>query len=89
MGARLLIAVLSPPTTTALPPVATAPVAAQAVYRPEFLPLSRPAAVPTPHAQAAIYASDSQNDAELREWKKRNAESMKILEKTTKEMPLH
>jgi restriction system protein len=35
-----------------------------------------------------IYASDSQNDAALREWKKRNAESMKILEKTTKEMPL-
>jgi restriction system protein len=35
-----------------------------------------------------IYASDSQDDAELREWKKRNAESMKVLEKTTKEMPL-
>jgi restriction system protein len=35
-----------------------------------------------------IYASEEQNDAELREWKKRNAESMKILRKTTKEMPL-
>jgi restriction system protein len=41
-----------------------------------------------PRRQAAIYASDSQDNAQLREWKKRNAESMKILEKTTKEMPL-
>jgi restriction system protein len=41
-----------------------------------------------PRRQAAIYASDSQDNAQLREWKKRNAESMKIIEKTTKEMPL-
>ena len=41
-----------------------------------------------PHPQAMIYASDSQSDTQLREWKKQNAASMKILEKTTKEMPL-
>ena len=41
-----------------------------------------------PHPQAVIYASDSQSDAQLREWKKQNAASMKILQKTTKEMPL-
>jgi restriction system protein len=40
------------------------------------------------HPQALIYASDPQSDPGLREWKKRNAASMKILERTTKEMPL-
>ena len=28
------------------------------------------------------------SDAELRDWKKRNAAAMKILDKTTKEVPL-
>ena len=50
---------------------------------------NRPAPEPEqPDEQATIHASDPHNDAELREWKKRNAESMKILEKTTKEIPL-
>lgn len=33
-------------------------------------------------------ARTAQTDAELQDWKRRNAESMKILEKTTPEMPL-
>jgi len=89
----LLIAALPPSTAPAPPPVAAAPAdvapaVVPAAYRPESLNISRPAATPTPRAQATIHASESQNDAELREWEKRNAESMKILEKTTKEMPL-
>jgi len=92
VASLLLIAALSSSTTTAPPPadaanVVAAPAVIQAAYRPQPAYIPRPAVVP-PHAQATIYASESQNDAELREWKKRNAESMKILEKTTKEMPL-
>jgi restriction system protein len=84
----LMIAIFSSatpiePTLLTQPPVAIQP-AAQAIPT----PMPRLAATPPPHAQAVIYASDSQNDAQLREWKKRNAESMKILEKTTQEMPL-
>jgi hypothetical protein len=44
-----------------------------------------------PHATrpaAVIYASNEQNDAQLREWKNRKAASMNILEKTTNQMPL-
>ncbi len=51
-------------------------------------PMSRPAAISPSHSQATIYMSESQDDAQSRDWDKRNAESMKILEKTTKEMPL-
>ncbi|MEO7066185.1 MAG: restriction endonuclease [Rhodanobacter sp.] len=47
-----------------------------------------PEAAPEPSVQATITKSDSQDDTQLREWKKQNAASMKILEKTTKEMPL-
>ena len=39
--------------------------------------------------QASTYSINSQSDETLREWKKQNAASMKIMEKTTKEMPLH
>jgi restriction system protein len=91
VASLLVIAVLSSSTTTALvvaAPVVAAPAVIQAAYRPQSPYVPRPAVAPTPHAQATIYASESQNDAELREWKKRNAESMRILEKTTKEMPL-
>ncbi len=92
MAASLLvIAALSPSTTAVSPviavPVGPAPAVFQAAYR-EALSVPRPAAAPVPRTQATIYASELQNDAELREWKKRNDESMKILEKTTKEMPL-
>lgn len=92
VASLLLIAVLSSTTATtsslvAAAPAVAAPAAIRAAYRPQPAYIPRPVVVP-PHAQATIYASESQNDAELREWKKRNAESMKILEKTTKEMPL-
>ncbi|WP_026107484.1 restriction endonuclease [Dyella ginsengisoli] len=40
------------------------------------------------HPQPAVYASTPMSDAELRDWKKRNAAAMKILDKTTKEVPL-
>jgi restriction system protein len=88
VASLLLIATLSSSTTTAPPSVVAAPVVIQAAYRPESPYIPRPSVAPTPRAQATIYTSESQNDAELHEWKKRNAESMKILEKTTKEIPL-
>ena len=86
----LLIAGLSPSaaSTSQARPIAVPPATLQSKLRPE--PPSNPhrSAASTPRAESVLYASDSQHDAELREWKKRNAESMKILEKTTKEMPL-
>jgi restriction system protein len=84
----LLIAGLSPSTPTAPPLVVVSPSVTRTTYRPRPPTLPRPATALAPQVQATIYVSDSQNDAELREWKKRNAESMKILERTTKEMPL-
>jgi restriction system protein len=65
-------------TNFAIPP--RVPTMSASIHHPTAPSPTRP--------QAIIYLSDSQNDAQLREWKKRNAESMKILEKTTKEMPL-
>ena len=87
VASLLLIAAISPSTTTAPPPAAAVPAAMPAAYIPESPSMLR-AVTPRPRAQATIHASELQNDADLREWKKRNAESMKILEKTTKEMPL-
>jgi len=89
VASLLVIAALSPATTNAPPPVTPPPVAVQPTA--QAIPASprHPAAPPSPHPQAVIYATDSQNDAQLREWKQRHAESMNILEKTTKEMPLH
>lgn len=86
----LLIAGLSPSTasTSQARPIAVPPVAFQSTLRPEPQPIPHRSAAPTPSPQSVIYASDTQDDAELREWKKSNAEAMKILEKTTKEMPL-
>lgn len=93
VASLLLIAALSSSTTTEPPPADAAPVVAApavipAAFRPQSPYVPRPVVAPASHAQATIYASESQNDPDLREWKKRNAESMKILEKTTKEMPL-
>lgn len=86
----LLIAGLSPSTTSTpqARAIVTPPVVFQPTPRPKPPSIPHRSTAPTPHTQPVIYASDSQSDAELREWKKRNAESMKILEKTTKEMPL-
>lgn len=62
------------------------------VRRPAYIPASVPmqhARTYAVHPQPVVYASTPMSDAELREWKKKNAEAMKILEKTTKEVPLH
>lgn len=82
VASLLVIGVLS--STTDIPP----PVANQPAARLMPALTNHAAATSPPHAQATIYMSDSQNDAQLREWIKRNAESMEILKKTTKEMPL-
>jgi len=84
----LMIAVLSPSSPTALLPVAPMPAVVQAVAQPEPPLIRRLSTTSAPHSQAVIYASESHDDEQLREWKRRNAESMKILEKTTKKMPL-
>jgi len=57
------------------------------VYAPTYVPIPHVRAQAV-HRQPVVYASTPMSDAELREWKKKNAEAMKILEKTTKEVPL-
>lgn len=84
----LVIGVLSSATTTAPISVDPPSVAIQPTTLPMQAHAPRSVATSSPQPQATIYMSDSQNAAQLREWKKRNAESMKILEKTTKVMPL-
>lgn len=84
----LLIAALSSSTVSSPQPVITAPAVVQAAASPESTLTSHHSVTSTPHSRPTIYASESQNDVDLREWKRQNAESMKILEKTTKEMPL-
>jgi len=82
----LAIAALSI-STRSLPPATTPAVAQSSLQpKPEHVHPATPRSVPL--QQAVIQAIDPQNDAQLREWKKRNAESMRILKKTTKEMPL-
>lgn len=89
LASLLLIGALSSGTATTPPSVVSLPAAAQAPAISLQAPEARRVA-PTSlaHPQATIYMSDSQDAAQLREWKKQNAESMKILEKTTKEVPL-
>jgi restriction system protein len=70
--------------------------AASAAFQPTYLPPASARtptpASPLPHvvriqpAQQEGYGSVPQTEEELREWKRRNAEGMKILEKTTPEM---
>jgi len=86
VASLLVIAELSPSSASNPLPIAETPVSVQATVRPQPLPTLRQPAALTP--QPTIYASESQDDTEQREWKRKNAESMKILEKTTKEMPL-
>jgi len=90
MAATLLvIGVFSSTTaTTTQPPIIPSPIAIQTTVRPTPTPMRRPTAPPPSQPQTVIYAGVPRTDAELREWKRRNAESMKILEKTTKEMPI-
>lgn len=84
----LMIAVRSSVTAIGPTPLIRPSAAIQPAAYAIPTPVPRPTPTSPPHAQAMIYVSDSQNAAQLHEWKKRNAESMKILEQTTKEMPL-
>jgi restriction system protein len=89
LASLLVIGVLASGTAVAPPSAIRSPAATQPAAVRSQAPMSRPApATPSAHPQATIYMSDSQDAAQLREWKKQNAESMKILEKTTKEVPL-
>ncbi|HWX67027.1 MAG TPA: restriction endonuclease [Rhodanobacter sp.] len=88
VASLLVIAGLWSSAATAPHPVVAAPIVVQTATGPESPSIPHHSVAPTPRAQPVIYPSESQNDAELREWKKKNAESMKIMEKTTKEMPL-
>ncbi|OOG40807.1 restriction endonuclease [Rhodanobacter sp. C05] len=89
LASLLVIGALASGTATAPPSAIPSQVATQPATVPLQAPMIRPApATPPAHPQATIYMSDSQDAAQLREWKKQNAESMKILEKTTKEVPL-
>ena len=83
----LVIAALSSATANAPAPLIPPPATIQPAARLISLPPHRPPATPATQPKAVIYLTDSQDDEQLREWKKRNAESMKILEKTTKELP--
>ena len=84
VASLLVIVALSSATTTVPPRMIPPPAVSQLpTAQPIPAPMARSATTPSQHPQAVIYASDSQNDAQLREWKKRNAESMKILDKTT------
>lgn len=88
VAALLIIGVLSSATANTPSPVIPQQVVIQPTAQAISTPSVRPTAPPPLKPRATISLSDSQNTEELREWKKRNAESMKILEKTTKEMPL-
>jgi restriction system protein len=58
----------------------------QAPMPPPYPPLQT--ARQQPQRQPATHSLVPTTDAEMEEWKRRNAESMKIIEKSTKEMPL-
>ncbi len=85
----LVIGAMASSTATAPPRSTPSQVATKHATVRLQAPMIRPApATPSAHPQATIYMSDSQDATQLREWKKQNAEAMKILEKTTKEVPL-
>jgi len=68
---------------TSAPPSAFIP-----AVLPAMSPLVSPIAPPAKQIQQASYEQTQMTEAELRDWKRKNAESMKILEKTTPELPL-
>lgn len=78
----------SPASTSRTGSSATSPATFQPTITPQPPPIPHRSTTPTPRAQPVIYASSSQSDAELREWKKQNAEAMEILGKRVKEIPL-
>ncbi|MGP1666400.1 MAG: hypothetical protein ACTS5I_10935 [Rhodanobacter sp.] len=86
LASLLVITGLSVATKTT-PPRATSPhTTLQPVIQPIPTPTHRAKIAPQVQRKAVIYTSTPQDDAQLRDWKKRNAESMEILKKTTKEI---
>jgi len=83
----IVVAAISPSTHTASSAAAPAQATPYRATQPGSGHVRPMASRAAPRQQAIIYASNPRNDAQLREWKKRNAESMKILEKTTRELP--
>lgn len=71
---------------TLAPSAVPAARARQAPMPPLYPPLQT--ARQQPQRQPTTQSSVPTTDAEMEEWKRRNAESMKIIEKSTKEMPL-
>lgn len=71
---------------TLAPMAAPAPTARRVTLPPGQFPFQ--AVQQEPQRQSATRSSVPTTDAEREEWKRRNAESMKIIEKSTKEMPL-
>ncbi len=89
MVASLLVIGVIPSASVSVPsPAISQPVARQPEAQPIPSPTHLYPATPPLQSHAVIYASDTGNDAQFRDWKKRHAESMKILQKTTKELPL-
>lgn len=92
LASLLAIAVFSPSAKVAAPISVQAthptPASAPRAFLPKPVRVHRVTQPSAARPGPVIYASDPQDDAQLREWKKRNAASMKILEKTTKEVPL-
>ena len=82
----LVIAVLNRATRHAPSPATPHPAQA-AAPTPAAPPRYLPPAARVQAAPAPDHSQTPQTDAELRDWKRRNAEAMKILEKTTKEVP--
>ncbi|WP_430388869.1 restriction endonuclease [Dyella sp. 20L07] len=68
-------------------PMTVAPAAPSETVTLHVAPIINTPRVVSP-AQPVKYADTPLSDAELREWKRKNAEAMKILEKTTPEVPL-
>lgn len=82
----LVIAVMNRATRPTPSPDDAYPTPAAAAA-PAVTPRYLPTAARVQAAPLHDYSRTPQTDAELRDWKRRNAEAMKILEKTTKEVP--
>ena len=86
--ASLIVFYVVTRTLTQAAPSAAAPLPTVGVIAsPAAPPVSAPIAAPTQLPQHADHTQVPRTPAELREWKRSNAEAMKILEKTTPEVP--
>lgn len=89
VASLLLIAALSPSNTrTSKQPAVEEPGAAQPAVNQESPSTPGHEIALSPRARTSVHERKSGDEEELRQWKRQNAESMRILEKTTKEMPL-